>query len=94
MNDNDFQGVKQSISSKSFEDSKLTMAKQVLNSNCLFSSQVKEIMMLFSFEDTRLELAKAGYGNTYDIGNYYKVNDAFTFESSIDELNAYINSGR
>ena len=25
-------------------------------------------------------------------GNYYKVNDAFTFETSIDELNGYINS--
>jgi hypothetical protein len=94
MSDADFKGVKESIASKSFEDSKLTMAKQVLNSNCLFSSQVKEIMLLFSFEDTRLELAKAGYGHTYDIGNYYKVNDAFTFESSIDDLNAYINAKR
>ncbi len=34
------------------------------------------------------------YGRTYDIGNYYKVNDAFTFESSIDELNGYINAYR
>jgi hypothetical protein len=89
MSKSDFEQAKQSISSKSFEDSKLTIAKQIINTNCLLSSQVKEIMLLFSFEDTRLDLAKFAYGYTLDIGNYYKVNDAFTFESSIDELNAY-----
>jgi hypothetical protein len=90
MSSNDFERAKQSIRSKSFEDSKLTIAKQIVNTNCLLSAQVKEIMLLFSFEDTRLELAKYCYGYTLDIGNYYKVNDAFTFESSIDELNKYI----
>lgn len=93
MDQQSFMNVKQSIASKTFEDSKLTVAKQVINSNCLLSSQVKEIMMLFTFEDTRLELAKYAYGHTYDIGNYYQLNDAFTFESSIDELNEYINGG-
>ena len=92
MSTSDFDGVKNTISSKSFEDSKLTIAKQVINSNCLLSSQVKEIMLLFSFEDSRLDLAKYAYGYTFDIGNYYKLNDAFKFESSIDELNAYISS--
>ena len=91
MSQNDFANAKQSIASKSFEDSKLTLANQILNSNCLLTSQVKEIMLLFSFEDTRLKLAKSAYGRTYDIGNYYLLNDAFTFESSIDELNKYIN---
>ena len=94
MSPDDFNNVKNSISSKSFEDSKLTIAKQVINANCLLCNQVKEIMLLFSFEDTRLELAKYAYGYTYDIGNYYQLNDAFTFESSIDELNEYINSFR
>ena len=87
----DFSSAKQTIAGKSFEDSKLTIAKQIINTNCLLSAQVKEIMMLFSFEDTRLELAKYAYGYTWDIGNYYKLNDAFTFESSIDELNEFIN---
>ncbi len=94
MSDADFSSAKQSISSKSFEDSKLTIAKQIIGSNCLLCSQVKEIMLLFSFEDTRLEFAKYCYGYTFDQGNYYKVNDAFTFESSIDDLSKYINSYR
>lgn len=94
MNQGEFQSMKQSISAKTFEESKLTVAKQVINSNCLLSSQVREVMGLFTFEDSKLDFAKYAYGRTYDIGNYYKVNDAFTFESSIDELNSYINAQR
>ena len=90
MTPGDFEAAKGSISSKSFDDSKLTIAKQIIATNCLLSSQVRELMQLFSFEDSKLELAKYAYGYTYDIGNYFKVNDAFTFESSIDELNTYI----
>lgn len=90
MHPTDFDRVKYTVESKSFDDSRLTIAKQVIASNCLLSNQVKEIMMLFSFEDTRLELAKYSYGYTYDIGNYYLLNDAFKFESTIEELNAYI----
>jgi hypothetical protein len=94
MNPNDFQRLKSTIGSKSFEDSKLTIAKQVLNNNCLVTSQVKEIMLMFDFEATRLDFAKYAYGYTYDIGNYFIMNDAFTFESSISDLNNYISSYR
>lgn len=94
INDQDFAHVKQSIASKSFDDTKLTIAKQVLISNCLFSRQVKELMLLFSFEANRLEFAKFAYGYTFDIGNFFLLNDAFQFESSIEELNQYINSYR
>ncbi|NVN94163.1 MAG: DUF4476 domain-containing protein [Bacteroidetes bacterium] len=85
-----FADVKTSISSKSFENSKLTIAKQVISNNCLTSAQVKEILKLFDFEATRLDVAKFAYGYTYDKGNYYQLNDAFNFESSIDDLNNYI----
>lgn len=94
MSPGEFQNVKGSISSKSFEDSKNTIARQVISSNCLLTSQVKEIMMLFDFETTKLDFAKFAYGYTYDIGNYYQLNDAFDFESSIDDLNSYIQSRR
>jgi hypothetical protein len=90
MSDLDFADAKQSISSKSFEDSKLTIAKQITSANCLFASEVKEIMMLFDFESTRLSYAKFAYKYTFDRGNYYKVNDAFDFESSINDLNQHI----
>lgn len=94
MSDARFNEVTNSISSKSFEDSKITLAKQVINTNCMTSAQVKKIMLLFSFEETKLDLAKYAYGHTYDISNYYQLNDAFTFESSIEELNEYIQNYR
>jgi hypothetical protein len=90
MSGNDFKSALSSIEDKSFEDSKLTIAKQVSKSNCLNSVQVKEIMLIFSFEDTRLEFAKFAYDHTMDQGNYYLVNDAFDFEMTIGELDTYI----
>lgn len=89
-----FQSARSSIQSKSFEDSKMTLAKQIIRSNCLSVAQVKEIMLLFSFEDTRLDFAKFAYQYTCDIGNYFMVNDAFTFESTIEELDGYIQGQR
>lgn len=91
MSPEDFASAKASISSKSFEDSKLTLAKQIAASNHLTSKQVKEIMQLFSFEDSKLDFAKFAYKYVYDPNNYYIVNDAFKFSSSIDELNEFIN---
>ncbi len=90
MDDADFQMAKRSIESKSFSDSKITLAKQVLDNNCLLTGQVYELVSLFDFEDDKLEIAKYAYGSTLDVGNYFRVNDAFDFESSIEELDAYI----
>ncbi|GAB4285365.1 MAG: hypothetical protein Kow0068_10740 [Marinilabiliales bacterium] len=85
-----FNTAKTSIMTKTFEDDKLTVAKQIVSSNCLLSSQVKELTMLFDFEETKLDFAKFAYHYTYDLGNYFMVNDAFEYSSSIDELNNYI----
>jgi len=90
MDQNAYRSAVGSISKQSFEENKLQVAKQVFTSNCLTSAQVGEIMRLFSFEDSRLDFAKFAYGHTYDLGNYFMVNDAFTFSSSVDELNEYI----
>jgi len=90
MSNTEFADVKKSIEAKSFEDSKMTLAKQVGSNRCFTVDQVKGLMTLFSFEDSKLDIAKYAYERTFDIDNYYKVNDAFTFESSIDDLNEYI----
>ncbi|MBL0104844.1 MAG: DUF4476 domain-containing protein [Bacteroidetes bacterium] len=92
MNGGDFEQMKETIRSKDFENTKLTIAKQVLQNNCLTAQQVKEVMGLFDFENTKLEYAKYAYDHTYDKGNYYKVNDAFEFESSTESLTNYIST--
>ncbi|MBI1288008.1 MAG: DUF4476 domain-containing protein [Flavobacteriales bacterium] len=91
MEESDFQSAQNSVASKDFEDSKFTVAKQITGSNCLTADQVRRMMGTFDFEQTKLDYAKFAYDKTYDIGNYYKLNDAFEFSSSIDDLNAYIN---
>jgi hypothetical protein len=90
VSESEFNQMKESIRAKSFEETKLTISKQILKDNCVTSAQVRDLLGLFDFENTKLEFAKYAYSKTYDTGNYYKVNDAFEFESSVDELNKYI----
>lgn len=92
MNSSEFADAKKSIESKGFEETKMTMAQQIGRDRCFSTEQVKGIMGLFGFEETKLEFAKFAYDRTHDIGNFYRVNDAFGFESSIEELNDYIKS--
>ena len=94
MSPQSFQRAKQTISNADFSSDKQTIAKQIVNSNCLTAQQVKEIAGLFDFEKDKLEFAKFAYTHTYDIENYFIINDIFDFSSSIKELNSYINSVR
>lgn len=90
--DADIDTAVKSVQSKTFEDSKMTVAKQIAKSKCLKAAQVKQLMMTFDFEDAKLEFAKYAFDYTFDQGNYYVVNDAFDFEITIDELNDYLES--
>ena len=92
MSATEFNNAKSSIGSKGFDDSRLTVAKQMTKSNCLTAAQVKEVMGLLSFEESKLDFAKFAYDYCFDQKNYYVVNDAFGFSGSIDELNEYIGS--
>jgi hypothetical protein len=88
----DFQSALESLKSKTFSDSRMTQAKQILNSNCMSADQIKTVMKAFEYEDDKLEFAKVAYDRCADPENYWKVNDAFEFEMTIDELNEYIES--
>jgi hypothetical protein len=92
MSDGDFREALASIKSKSFEDSKLTTAKQICKSECMTAEQIRDINKAFGFEETRLEFAKFAYDYVYDASKYYKVNDSFSFEMTIEELNEYLES--
>jgi hypothetical protein len=87
-----FDTAKASVASKGFDDTRLTVAKQIAKSNCLTTTQIKDIMSVFGFEETKLEFAKYAYDFCYDKNQYYLINDAFSFDSTIDELNTFIES--
>jgi hypothetical protein len=93
MKRSNFEAAKQTIQNESFDETKVSTAKSIISTNCLSSDQVLELCQLFSFEQSKLDIAKCAYGKTVDQNNYFKVVNAFTFSSSKDELNKYI-SGR
>jgi hypothetical protein len=90
MNDREFKSVLQSIEKEWLESNKLKSASQIVKSNSLSTAQVEQLLLLFSFENNKLELAKQAYANTVDKRNYSRLFDVFSFNSSKAELERYI----
>ena len=88
--DADFIEAKHTIENADFEQTKLTIAKQIVASELMTASQLAEIARLFDFEQTKLEFLKYAYKYCFDPNKYYLVNNVFEFSSSVDELNKYI----
>ena len=89
MNDHDFGMAKENLRKEWHENTRLAAAKQIIDKNYFTSHQVKELMLLFTFENNRLDIAKHAYGKTVDKQNYDLVNDAFSFNSK-EKLDEYI----
>jgi len=94
MESRDFEDAKATISASPFDDTRLSLAKQIVSGNCVNATQVMAMMKLFSFEESRLDFAKHAYGFCMEKNNYFKVVNAFTFDSSKSELNEYIQQQR
>lgn len=94
MDAREFDLVMQSLDKEWLESNKLKSATHIAVSNKLSTSQVKQMMLLFSFESNKLDLAKQAYANTVDKRNYSIINDAFSFNSSKDELARFIRNFR
>jgi len=86
----EFNQLKQTINNAGFENTRLSIFKQALRYNYFTTAQVREIMDLFWFEGTKLDVAKLAYPKTVDQNNYYLVNNEFSFSGSVDELGNYI----
>ncbi len=90
----DLARLKNSLRRANFESDKKRIARQAISTHRVRANQVYQILMMFSFESTKLKIAKFSYRYCIDKRNYYRVNDAFTFSSSIRELDNYIGSYR
>jgi len=94
MSTRDFELVKEQIRKEWFEKNRLTSVKVITDKNNFTAQQVKEMMLLFTFEENRLEVAKYAYRKTADKQNYYQLNDALTFSNSKDDLARFIRESR
>lgn len=85
--------IRATLQSEPFEETRVDILKSFLRSNCVWTSEVKDLLELFNFDDNRLELAKFAYDYTHDLSNYAEVAQALTFTHHRQELVRYI-SGR
>ena len=81
------------ILAENLEESKLEKVKiaiQDMDSACVLVEQTKELIVLFEYEETRLDFAKFIFPHTFDIDNYEKLYAVFNFEDSKDQLRELI----
>ena len=90
MSTANFEALKTTLRNEGFDNSRLNIAKQAAAANIFSAAQVKEVMQLFSYDESRLDIAKTFYPRTIDKGNYFTVSDAFSFSSSKDALMEFI----
>jgi hypothetical protein len=90
MKKDDFKDLKSTINNMNFESTNLDLVKTAIDNNYFTSEQVRELLTYFTYEDNRLIVAKYAYKKVCDQKNFFKVYDAFNFESSVSELKNYI----
>ncbi|MDG1736098.1 MAG: DUF4476 domain-containing protein [Crocinitomicaceae bacterium] len=88
----DMGSIMAAIDDESFDEGKMTLAKQATSKKCLTVDQIKQIMDEFSFSKNKLDFAKYAYTRCYNPDDYYQVNAAFDFSSDKEKLNEYIAS--
>lgn len=92
MHDGEFASLMNVIRNRPFDSTRRQLAAQAINSNYFTSGQILQMLQLFSFESSRLDIAKLAYTRTVDPERYYIVFDAFSFDSSVRHLSDYMAS--
>ncbi len=92
MSSQDFDLAFQNVERQNFEETKMTVAKQFTSRNCMTVQQIRKIISIFDFENHKLQYAKYAYDFCFDKQNYYLLNDAFDFSTSITDLNNFLES--
>lgn len=90
LKDAEITTLKSSLGKEEFENRKLQAAKQLISGKCLQFKQLKEVMNLFEFEKSKLDLAKFGYHYVQDVDNYKVVQETFEFGESNDDWKEYV----
>lgn len=78
------------IKSRSTDQNRLQIAKQIVTNFCVSSAQVEEIASVFEDDYIRYEFAKKAFKNTTDKENFYDVYDVFIYYSVVFKLHDYV----
>lgn len=90
MSPADFDKLKKSVESKPFSDTKMSTARVATKNACMSAAQIKQISSLFNMDDDKLAYAKFAYDYCTDKSNFYQVSEVFSFSSTTDELNKFL----
>ena len=90
MNDEEFRMFHDATQKLSFDNDKVLQIKTTLKNRCLRATQIKQLMDLTPFDNSKIEIAKMMYDNCVDKNVYYLVNESFRMSSSVKSLNQYI----
>lgn len=91
MNEADFQVSRAMISNAPFDGPRLSQAKKLADGHCLTTTQIIEVIYVFSGESACLNFAKYAYKHCNDPANYDRVKDVLR-KSNQEELQKYIES--
>ncbi|MCH2046062.1 MAG: DUF4476 domain-containing protein, partial [Saprospiraceae bacterium] len=86
MDDIEYNNIIAQIEEETFSSDQIETAKQISKVKCLNAMQIKGILMLFDHDSDRLEYATFAYPYCSDPDNYYQLNPAFSFDSTVKEL--------
>lgn len=89
-----FQALVNEVRNTSFESSKLNVIRGAMAQNKLSSNQLLSLLQEFSFESSKLDLAKELYPKIVDRENLYTINSAFSFQSSKDTWSEFLRVNR
>ncbi|MCB2380188.1 DUF4476 domain-containing protein [Hymenobacter sp. BT635] len=82
----DVDALVNTVKSKSFDSSRLSVAKQALEQSVIQADDLTRLLNTLDFENSRVELAKFAYPHVADQQNFYRVYESFQFESSVREV--------
>lgn len=85
-----FAAFKDAVVKERFDNSRVTIAKQVIDQNFFTTDQVKQLLQIFSTDSYKLDLAKYVYKNTVNKQDYFMLYEVLTFSSSKEDLANYI----
>lgn len=87
----EFNQMKATIQAQRFENTRISGMRQALRSKkCISTAQVRELLKMFSFEASKLDLAKFAHEFVHDKDNYYTVSEEFSFDSSKEDFNRFL----
>ena len=87
--ENEANQIIQTLQAAYSDSERSSTANQAIKNRCLTTDQVRRIVRLFFSENAKLAFAKFAWAYTYDIDNYYLVNQEFFSQNSKTTLSSY-----